>query len=415
VRPGLHLTAATGWINDPHGITFHDGRYHLFHQYVPDSPTWAPGCHWAHATSTDLLTWTSHGVALAPGDGDDGVWTGALVDDGSRTRILYTSVAAPDLALGRVRAAVPVDGSWDRWAKGDVVAGPPDDLDLVAFRDPFVMREGSGWRMLVGAATRDGEALALGYTSRDLVDWAYDGVTARRSTHETEPVWMGALWECPQLLEVDGRWVLLASAWDADVLHHVGYGIGDLEDGRFTASGWGRLTFGDSYYAASSFRDRDGHPCVMFWLRGVADPDGAWAGCLSVPFHLSVGDGRLVASPHLAVAAARGPRLAAGEPAPAFDVSWRPPARGGHLVLADGSGSQTARVVAGPDGLALERPGHDPWRMPWRGEPLSVLVDGPVVEVASAAGLLGGPVEPASTWHASGGACEAWAVRARQS
>jgi beta-fructofuranosidase len=267
--------------------------------------------------------------------------------------------------------------------------------------------------MLVGAATRDGDALALGYTSPDLATWTYDGVTARRSTRETEPVWMGAMWECPQLVQVDGRWVLLASAWDADVLHHVGYGIGDNRDGRFTAAGWGRLGFGDSYYAASSFRDRDGHPCLMFWMRGVADPDGAWAGCLSIPFRLSVRDGRLVATPHPAVAAARGPRLGAGERAAAFDLVWSPPSTGGRLVLTDGSGAESARVVAGADGVALERPGHAPWTMPWDGERLRVLVDGPVVEIASTAGVLGGPVEPSGSWRVSGGACDAWALAAR--
>lgn len=116
--------------------------------------------------------------------------------------------------------------------------------------------------------------MALTYSSADLDHWGYDGVAASRSTSETSPVWMGALWECPQFFEIDGRWVMVSSIWDDDVLYHAGYGTGQLADGRFKADSWGQLSFGDSYYAPSFFRDRRGRPCLMFWMRGVSDPAG---------------------------------------------------------------------------------------------------------------------------------------------
>ncbi|WP_201788494.1 glycoside hydrolase family 32 protein [Rathayibacter sp. VKM Ac-2630] len=257
LRPRIHFTAESGWINDPHGLTFHDGRYHLFHQYVPGSTVWAPNCHWGHAVATDLLHWEHRPVALAPGDGDGGIWTGSLVVAEDGARILYTSTVEADYALGRVRVARPVDESWDEWVKGDVLVEPPADPDVVVFRDPFVLREGDGWRMFVGAGTAAGEALAITYTSSDLDSWQHDGVAARRSSAEREPVWTGALWECPQVVEVDGRHVLISSVWDDDVLHYAAYGIGDYADGRFEARDWGRLSFGDSYYAPSFFRDED--------------------------------------------------------------------------------------------------------------------------------------------------------------
>ncbi len=394
-RPLLHLTAPTGWINDPHGLTFHRGAYHLFHQYVPDSTVWAPHCHWAHAVSRDLLQWEHRPVALAPGDGDDGVWTGCLVTDGDDARILYTSVAGPDLGLGRVRVARPADDGWDAWAKGDVVLRPPGGLDLVAFRDPFVVREGAGWRMFVGAGTAGGEAMALTWTSGDLESWEYDGVAASRSTAERDPVWMGALWECPQVFEVDGHGVLVASVWEADVLHHVGYGLGTYDRGRFAATDWGRLSFGDSYYAPSYFRDRKGRPCLIFWMRGVADAESGWSGCLSVPYVLSVEAGRLVATPHPGLADRRGrspepdPDLAAGP----VDLEWSPHPDGDRLELVAGSGASTCLEVDHGT-VTLRRPGREDWAMPWSGGDLRVLVDGPVVEVASADGVLGGAVEP---------------------
>lgn len=417
-RPLVHFTAETGWINDPHGVTFRDGVFHLFHQYVPDSMVWASSCHWAHATSPDLLTWQRHGVAIAPGDGDDGIWTGSLVADGpggpagDGARILYTSVVEPDIALGRVRLARPRDASWDSWEKGPVVVEPPDDLDLTAFRDPFVIREDHGWRMFVGAATRGGDAVALTYTSADLETWAYDGVAASRSSRVTEPLWMGALWECPQIVEVDGHRAMISSVWEADVLHYAGYGIGGADsyrDGRFVPTDWGRLSFGESYYAPSFFRDDRERPCLLFWMRGVQDEQARWAGCLSVPHVLSVQEGRLVAEPHPRVRAARRAPLAAGDPARAFDLEWTPAAGGDSLTLADGRG-ETARIVVADAQVSLESPGSVTAVMPWTGGQLRVVVDGPVVEIASTDGLLGGPIAPTDRFLAPDGACQAWAL-----
>lgn len=95
-RPSFHLSA-TGWLNDPLGLTFHGGQYHLFYQYVPDVPMWDLACRWGHATSPDLVTWTERPVALAPGDGDGGCWSGSVVDpgDGTPAWLFYTSVNLP--------------------------------------------------------------------------------------------------------------------------------------------------------------------------------------------------------------------------------------------------------------------------------------------------------------------------------
>src|SRR4051812_33793269 len=106
MRPLLHFTAETGWINDPHGITVKDGRYHVFYQYVPNSLVWAPNCHWGHAVGDDMFSLEPRPVALAPGEGDDGIWTGSLVtDDNGASRIFYTSVVQPGIGIGRIRTA----------------------------------------------------------------------------------------------------------------------------------------------------------------------------------------------------------------------------------------------------------------------------------------------------------------------
>ena len=106
IRPRVHLTPEAGWLNDPHGLHFIDGAYHLFFQHVPDSTDWRSGISWGHAVSTDLLHWETQPVALAPGDGDEGCWSGcAVIDDDGRPVLFYTSVWQPDPELGRVRIA----------------------------------------------------------------------------------------------------------------------------------------------------------------------------------------------------------------------------------------------------------------------------------------------------------------------
>ncbi|MCM6761222.1 glycoside hydrolase family 32 protein [Rathayibacter sp. ZW T2_19] len=402
-RPLIHFTADTGWINDPHGITFHDGRYHLFHQYVPDSTVWAPNCHWGHAVGPDLLHWDRRPVALAPGDGDDGIWTGSLVDTPDGAVILYTSTVQPDLGRGRIRIARATDDSWDTWEKGAVLLETPDDLDLIAFRDPFITREGDRWRMFVGAGTRGGDALAVTYTSTDLEHWDADGVAARRNTAEREPVWVGALWECPQIIEVDGVHALVSSVWDDDVLHYAGYGVGTYSDGRFEAETWGRLSFGGSYYAPSFFRDAEGRPCLMFWMRGVEDHEAGWSSALSVPHVLAARDGRLVVTPHPSLEAARTGRADLGRvEGRAVDLEWTPREAGERLELRAGD-VVVAALVRSEDAVVLERAGEDDWSAPHSGGVVRVVLDGPVLEAITSAGVLGGAVQPATAVRAVGG------------
>lgn len=390
MRPRFHFTAESGWINDPHGVTFHDGRFHLFYQHMPGRLTWAPNCHWGHATSPDLFAFEPLPIALAPGDGDDGIWTGSLVtDEAGAATIFYTAVSTPDFGIGRVRSAVPTDASWVEWTKGPIVAEAPADLDLIAYRDPFVFRDTDGWRMLVGAALADGTAAALSYSSPDLTAWHYDGIAAQRSTRQSDPVWTGALWECPQLFELDGRHVMVTSVWDADVLHYVVYAIGDYRDGVFAAQTWGRLSYGDSYYAPTVFRNPDGSPGLLFWLRGIDDPDEGWAGAHSVPHDLRIDGDALIASPASGIEAYRRAAPAATIEGLAADLVWHP---GTRWVLASGDAAVATITVSGDMvGLVV---GERSWRMPYTGGLLRIVVDGPILEVSTRAGVIAASIRP---------------------
>ena len=386
MRPSFHFTAPRGWINDPHAITYRDGLYHLFYQSIPDSSSWRADCRWGHAVSRDLLTFEHLADALLPGDGDDGIWTGSLVvDDEGNATIFYTAVTIPDVGLGRVRTATPADDGWLTWIKGPVVVEPP--AGATAFRDPFLRRDAAGdWQMLVGTSVA-GVAAASGYRSVDLETWHPSGVVASRPSADRDPVWTGSLWECPQLFELDGRHVLLTSVWDADELHYAAYGIGALVDGAFVAETWGRLTYGDSYYAPSYFRDADGRSCVMFWLREISG-DG-WAGAHSVPHTLRIEGGALVATPHPLLDKRHDAGLQNPVPGLAADVTWE----GGRRLVIASAGVAMAQLSVSDETLALAV-GNARWSMPFGGGAVRIVADGPVLELSTRSGLIAAAIQP---------------------
>lgn len=380
-HPRLHFTPQSGWMNDPLAVTWSNGQYHLFFQYVPGRTTWAPECRWGHATSPDLVTWTEHPVALEPGDGDDGIWSGSIaIGEDGRPTIFYTSVQVPDFGIGGIRTATPVDDEWIRWTKGEVVVEAPP-LDLIAFRDPFVMRDGGRWRMLVGTALDGGDAAASSFVSDDLRTWTFEGLAASRNTRESEPVWTGALWECPQIFTIDDRDVMVTSVWQDDELHYVVYAVGEFVEGRFRADNWGRLTYGDSYYAPSFFRDRDGRPCLIFWMRGVIDEEAGRASALSVPHVLHLEGDTLVAAPHPAVRAyvadARSSATDGFEATLAAGEEWVASNDAGTLAIHRDEFSITCSWL---DAVTV---------LPAAAGDVRILVDGETVELFSGAALFG--------------------------
>ncbi|WP_165067108.1 glycoside hydrolase family 32 protein [Marisediminicola senii] len=394
MRPEFHFTAS-GWINDPHGVTYADGRYHLFFQYVPGSTSWDLGCYWGHASGHDLFSLHELAPALAPGDGDDGIWSGAvMVADDGLPRIFYTSISAGEPAIGRIRIAYAEDPDWLHWKKGPVVATAPTGTGVTAFRDPVVTADGSGWRMLVGAGFANGAAGAVGYSSGDGETWSEGSTVIARLGDEVDPVWSGSIWECPQIIEVDGQHALLLSVWNEDVLHDVLYALGSYEEGVFSPRTWGRLSFGPSPYAATAFRDQQDRSCVMFWLRGISG-DG-WTGAHSVPYVVAIDGDQLSLSPHPDLDRYHDETAVTGT---AADMSWSDHARTTMRIL----GRDTEILVLDKIGTDLHiRVDGAEYTLPWEGD-IRIILDGPILEVSSRAGVFACPIDPLQgDWHLEG-------------
>lgn len=402
-RPSYHFTSQQGWINDPLGLTFHGGQYHLFYQHVPDAADWAPQCRWGHATSEDLLTWEPGPLALEPGEGDGGCWSGSIATDPSgQTAMFYTSVDDDAFEIGRARMARPAPGSsssWEHWVKGPVVAELPPGEESVAFRDPFVFHDGTCWRMVIGSGRPDGTALAYSWTSEDLSAWRYDGIFASRHSSETDGVWTGSVWECPQTVRVGEKWALLVSVWEPVRPHYEAYALGDIVDGRFIAqTRWQRLTYGPSYYAGAAYHDKDGNPGMVYWMRNVADPAAGWAGAHSIPNQLAlVGDRLEIRLPlSLTVRRGLGRPLAALQERPmtvggAFDVDW---SHCGSLSLDEGVRNvfRLERAQGAEGGTLTATSDLGQWSVPCSG-PVRVVVDGPIVEIIGSFGALAFPAQ----------------------
>ncbi len=303
LRPLLHFTARQGWTNDPHGIIHADGVYHMFFQHNPQGVNWSPRCHWGHATSRDLITWREAEIALSPAEGEAGCWSGSVVINERGPVIVYTSTTAEHWERGRIALARPRGGmsDWVRDPAYPVIEGPPDGLDVVAFRDPSVRYEGGRWKAIIGAGRTGSRGCALQYSSADLETWTFDGIVADQPVTGWS-VYTGAVWECPQLLQIGDDWVLVVSAWADGIPGSVNYAIGDYDgEATFTARDWGVFTHGEELYATTTFRDAEGRPCAMSWLRerGNVAPEGSpWCSSMSLPHVLSIVDGRLAVSQH---------------------------------------------------------------------------------------------------------------------
>lgn len=375
--PALHLRPPRHWLNDPNGLVHHDGYYHVFFQYNPRGARHAD-MHWGHFRSPDLIQWELLPIALSPTPGGDdraGVWSGNAVEARGEL-IAFYSALHPERWYQPVAAAVSGDGGLT-FAKHDglLVAEPPAGTTM--FRDPYVWRDGERWRMLVGAALRDGRGAALQYSSPDLRDWTYRGVFLAAPP---EPLPDGGDteegWECAQYAPFpDGRGAVLVSAWDPDEgAQCTAAWTGREEGGRFVAGSPQRLDYGPDFYAPALLRAPDGRWLMWAWVWEARDEErvGApsawtdevgWAGMLSLPRELTLGgDGTVLQRPARELLRLRGERRVSaagrvrperpidlGEVGRACDITTHLAPNGGLRLVTGSDGDEYLDIARDPD------------------------------------------------------------------
>lgn len=377
---GYHLRpAARGWLNDPNGMTKVGDTWHVFFQHNPAGP-WHESIAWGHATSRDLVTWQHHATAFAPTPGGPdqfGCWSGCFVPGGEYPTVAYSAIADPSH-----RSTVCLRyGSEDLLTWGDpvVVAQTPEADDIAVMRDPFVFDfAGRRWAVL-GAGLRDGSPAVLLFNRDDETAWTYEGLFATAADPAFADADPADIWECPQLVRVDGRWVLVLSLQHRGVLGRVVAVLGgvDLVDGRprFVGERLTVLDEGNDFYAPQ-ITEADGRPLLLGWVRETdQDPTVSdHAGCMTLPRRLALRDGVVTSAvdPCAAGALLRGSRRWTGDGSLDGLHSW---------FVVDGEG---AHLIHDEFGTVPVASGGEIW------------VDGPVLELYPRGGV-------PSVWRSSVG------------
>lgn len=324
-RPAFHVTAPRNWINDPCAPIHWNGQYHLFYQHNPHSTVWGE-MHWGHAVSRDLMNWTDLPIAMSPsaeGPDSGGCWSGCgRIVDGVPT-IFYTGVQGEGTA--HVESVCVATGTGDlttlvRDARNPIVPAVTPELGLRNHRDPFILRDGDRWLMLLGtglsvAEGAHGAGAVVLFESYDLETWTYSGIVFSQPGGD-DALDTGPVWECPQLARFGDDWVLIVSVQlPAPARSYTAWFVGSFDGATFTPSSSGVLDDGDVYYAPALFDGPDGRTLIWGWLQETAAEAAAErgrVGAISLPRVLDLVDGRPAMRPAAEVEHGWSPGVAIG-------------------------------------------------------------------------------------------------------
>ncbi len=313
-RPRYHFTAPGGWINDPNGLCFFRGKYHLFYQYNPCGCDWGQ-MYWGHAVSEDLTHWDDMPIALFPDryyDSDEagGCFSGSAIVENDRMYLFYTGTSRHGNMLVQSQCvAYSEDGiHFTKYEENPVIIYPPAlDGEVSNFRDPKVLKYNGRWYMVVGSTTgglKVGDGRIFLYESEDLLHWDYKGILLCCNGEWT------SMCECPDFFQIDGKWVLMFSLMHAINAEKTIYAVGemDFEKCKFSIERTGELDYGMDYYAPQSFLDDKGRRILIAWQNswwwlpwfndyGPTEKEN-WRGSMSYPRELKMlPDGRLALYP----------------------------------------------------------------------------------------------------------------------
>ena len=297
-RLKFHYRPEKGWINDPNGLVFFQGYYHVFYQHAPDHEIpWLQPMHWGHARTKDFLQWEELPVALCPDKEYDagGCWSGTAVVKDDTLYLFYASVLPPVDGKHKtqtVSVAYSKDGiHFEKYEGNPIIDHYPAD-GCPDFRDPAVCAVGDEFYLVMASGYPETQkARLLLYKSTDLLRWEYQGIMNE---------WPNARdTECPSFMQAGDKFLLSCSVRYPDRTHRFAVMYGDFKDGNFTPTHVGEVDKGPDQYAGQVFPDPKGRQLLITWIpgwkySGYAERD---IGCMSVPREFFIKDGKICALP----------------------------------------------------------------------------------------------------------------------
>lgn len=297
-RPQFHFSPKEHWMNDPNGMVYYKGVYHLFYQYYPNGTVWGP-MHWGHATTKDFFHWQEKPIALYP-DSLGYIFSGSIVMDERNTSGLGKDGKAPMVAIfthhdpkleekkvnnfqnQSIAYSLDEGNTWTKYFGNPVLPNP----GITDFRDPKVMWFEAGKKWIMTLATKDRITF---YSSKDLKDWR------KESEFGNDLGAHGGVWECPDLfpMEHNGKtvWVLLVSInpGGPNGGSATQYFTGSFDGSKFVAGSkvekW--LDYGTDNYAGITWSNTGKRKIFIGWMNNwqYANqvPTKNWRGATTIP------------------------------------------------------------------------------------------------------------------------------------
>ena len=262
-RPIYHHTPAYGWMNDPNGMFYKDGVWHLYYQYNPYGSQWE-NMTWAHSTSTDLMHWENQGEVIQP-DALGTIFSGNSVVDKENTAgfgkdvviAFYTS--AGNAQTQSIAYSTDNGMSFKKYANNPIITS-----DVPDFRDPKVFWNDdlNQWNLILAS----GQQMNI-YSSKNLKDWKYESCFGEGYGNH------GGVWECPDLLKIGDKWVLICNINPGGPFggSATQYFVGTFDGHKFTCESKPEVTkwmdYGKDHYATVSFSNApNGRIVVLPWM-----------------------------------------------------------------------------------------------------------------------------------------------------
>lgn len=300
LRPLLHITGDNGWINDPNGLVYFKGKYHVFYQYYPNDIHWGP-MHWGHKISTDLIHWEKMPIALFPDD-ETGCFSGSAIVKDDKLYLIYTGFyenEGGDTIRQKQKLAYSEDGI--AFKKIGIIideSNLPKGYSPIDFRDPYVYKKDDKFYCIIACKKIDGKGRILLFSSSDLMKWKFVSDIFDKDS-------LGTMIECPAYNEKLGLLIFSEQFQPSENNIHLNIhtsrwktGRINYKTGKFEEIESGICDYGFDFYAPTLFYNAD----VMIgwlnmWDRNIPSEKYGFAGMLTIPRNVSIINNKLVQTP----------------------------------------------------------------------------------------------------------------------